>query len=157
VLVAAPAQVTVAGEVRTVDPNGEARLWGRGRPGTGVYPKAITPGTHYCVNPDTGVKFGLSTAWVDWGAAAEACPSGTWVCRLQDLVACNTARPDTDADEQKCDGSYENWAADNHYGWVADVSASPSTPGWSHAFSESGSTLTTGAGCRGYPVWCCWN
>jgi hypothetical protein len=146
------AKLRVAGEVRTVDPGGAARLWGRGRPNVFVYARPITG--NYCVNfAAGGVQFGLSSIAVDWSSAADACPVGTWVCRDSDVAACDTARPDTEADGLRCTGTAVNHNANRHFGWLADQ--------WLHnanygmAFAEDG-TAGGSQSCYTYPVWCCW-
>jgi hypothetical protein len=150
---AAGAKVRVVGEVRTVDPAGEPRLWGRGRKDVGVFPRPITPGTHYCFNVSTNFRFGLSTTSVDWGSAADACPAGTWVCRTSDLVACDTTRPDSGSDASDCDGLGMGLDADEHWGWVED--AAPSNVNSGSFFTESGNPSSART-CWLLPVWCCW-
>jgi hypothetical protein len=150
---AATAKLTVAGEVRTLGPGGEPRLWGRGRKGVGVYPRHITPGIHFCTN-GAGTKFGLSTASVDWGSAADACPAGTWVCTEDEVTPCNTRRPDSIDDGILCDGSPVSYAESAHYGWVEDH-----TPGdlsyQGVGLSEAGDRSLLRP-CWTLPVWCCW-
>lgn len=148
------AKVTVVGEVRTVDAAGEPRLWGQGRPGTDVYPKPLVPGTHYCFNAATSVTYGLSKMIAEWGAAASACPAGTWVCKSSDIVACNTTRPDTSDDYLACDGTgVGGFDEDEHPGWLAE--AGDVIPSFGAVMQEDG-VLTNGAACFLLPVWCCW-
>ena len=154
---ASSAKVKVAGEVRTIEAGGEPRLWGRGRPGTGIYAKPISPGAHYCRNLDTGVFFGLSTAMVDWGSAAEACPAGTWVCGRQDVKACDTARPDEEPDWLSCDGDAGGLTSLLDQGWL-DSAWPNDLLGFDHfglLFLENGS-LGGRYVCDALPVWCCW-
>jgi hypothetical protein len=145
------AKLRVAGEVRTVDSGGAARLWGRGRPNAFVYARPITGA--YCVNfAAGGVQFGLSGIDVEWGSAADACPAGTWVCRRSDVAACDTARPDTGTDGRTCRGDPVDYDANLHFGWLADQ--------WPNAngamgFFEDG-TQSLRAPCDSFPVWCCW-
>ena len=141
-------QLRVEGEVRTVDPGGEPRLWGRGRPGGIVYGAS---GGNACTNGN--IAFGLAASAVGWGSAADACPAGSWVCRQSDLVACNTVRPDENVDGRFCDGLGFGRSSANHLGWVADSSGTDLSGG--RAFSEAGSfdDIRT---CWTLPVWCCW-
>jgi hypothetical protein len=81
------ATMSVRGEVRTIDFQGEPRLWGRGRAGTIVYPRVIT-GSYCSVSvagegggPASLVEYGLSRPIVDWGSAADACPAGVGASR----------------------------------------------------------------------------
>jgi hypothetical protein len=151
-----PAALKVTGEVRTVDaadPGGPSRLWGTGRVAldsvNGKVPFALeVPCEH------GGVKFGLSDAMVDWGSAADACPAGTWVCRISEVEACDTVREDDFTDAWSCDsGNPIDLNANDHRGWVAGLGPA----GFGGYFTESG--LGAGAGtvaCMTYPVWCCW-
>jgi hypothetical protein len=143
------AKLRVVGEVRTVDSGGAARLWGRGRPNATVHPR---PTGEYCNPGAGGVEFGLSSAMVAWGSAADACPAGTWVCRASDLEACDTARPDTSSDEYNCAGTAINSPADEHRGWVAEKALHSADGG---AVSEKG-LVGLALTCWTLPVWCCW-
>jgi hypothetical protein len=146
------AKLRVVGEVRTVDSGGAARLWGRGRPSVFVYARPITG--DYCVNSAAGgVQFGLSSMAVQWGSAADACPAGSWVCRLSDVAACDTARPDTDADGRTCTGAVLNYNANQHFGWLADQWPQNADHGLGQF--EDGTTGVFLA-CYTNPVWCCW-
>jgi hypothetical protein len=152
------AKVKVTGEVRTIDAGGELRLWGRGRQDIGIYPKPISPGTHYCYNPETDVTFGLSTAMVDWGSAADACPAGTWVCGRRDVNACDTARPDEEPDLIECDGTKVDLTLSSDNGWVNEATLTSALN-----FDHVGVLWVGGGGhiayryvCESLPVWCCW-
>jgi hypothetical protein len=148
-----PAALKVVGEVRTVDPSSqEPRLWGRGRPGTKVYGKD-DGSDDFCTNGP--IQFGLSEAAVNWGAAADACPSGTWVCEkgeIEAAPACDTARPDhATTDGLFCNGDDLGFLEDRHQGWLAD-----------HWFTVVGWILWEGTDdflglrtCYSLPVWCC--
>lgn len=147
------ARMTVDGEVRTVDEDGDPRLWGRGRPAVDLYLRPIV--NEPCVNFDAGgVQYGLSNVIVEWGSAADACPAGTWVCEPSEVAACDTSRPDDDdLDALGCDGGWIDFAADDHRGWTARK-ASGSFHGIAVGESTGG-----GVGwptCIHYPVWCCW-
>ena len=101
------AAVTVVGETRAVDNVNRPRLWGKGRAGVVRYGTNGVEGG-LCISGS--VEFGLSNVTVDWGSAADACPAGTWVCSMHDMVSgifldCDTDRPDTDNDAQTCDGT----------------------------------------------------
>jgi hypothetical protein len=149
------AKVNVAGEVRTVDSGGEPRLWGEGRAGADVYPKPLVPGTHYCFNAATGITYGLSTLMTDWGSAASACPTGTWVCKSTEIVGCNTTRPDGTLDYLNCGATGgTDLEEDEHLGWVAE--ASEIAVGFGLAMGEDG-VSSSGATCLMLPTWCCWD
>lgn len=136
----------VDGEVRTVDSGGLPKSWGKGRPGTeDVWGLLFGP----CSNGN--IRFGLSQVAVDWGSAAEACPAGTWVCRRNEVVACNTGRPDSDFDGMSCDGSGNDYPSDAHRGWLSRGTLSLSTA----AFKEDGGDFIIGT-CGTLPTWCCW-
>ncbi len=141
-----PAALMIEGEVRTVDASELPRLWGRGRDGVDVYPSVALDLP--CLNGD--LRYGLSTADVSWGAAADGCPVGTWVCPIDGLLACNTTRPDDSTDGRTCDGTARDFSEAAHVGWVQGLKN-----GQGHTFSESafdGSALS----CELLPVWCCW-
>ena len=148
------AKMTVVGEVRTVDADGEPRLWGRGRASIGIYPKPISPGTHYCHNVDTAVTFGLSTAMVDWGSAADACPAGTWVCGASDINGCDTARPDEEFDALECDGAPVSLASFVDGGWLDSVG--PTGEDSRGLFQYENGSAIRRLTCESWPVWCCW-
>jgi hypothetical protein len=147
-------EVAVVGEVRTVDSEGEPRLWGRGRPFGAVY--GLVGG--YCSHQ--GVSFGLTGTVVTWEEAAEACPAGSWVCRKDDVQgsgSCNTGRPyDVLISEYKeyygCDGTLKDFTS-SQSGWLADAKDSYLFP---LHFVESGGVFDTFSVCTGLPVWCCW-
>ncbi|MCH7667216.1 MAG: hypothetical protein IH936_14960 [Acidobacteria bacterium] len=149
------AALSVEGEVRTVAPGGEPRLWGRGRPGTVVYHHVPPLGIATCQNGE--VKFGLSLLAVPWGSAAEACPAGTWVCQRSDITPCDTDRPDSSADVLSCDGTSVDEPPGEHPGWLADISSVFTI--FALAKRENTDTATTllRRPCNHYPVWCCWN
>ena len=143
------AQVTVEGEVLTVDPAGEPRLWGRGRPNLVV--NGLVGNLGPCVNDD--INYGLTDVMVDWGSAAQACPAGTWVCRRDEIITCDTNRFDSASlDGRDCDGTGLNFPSNNHHGWVADAVAGGFDP---QAKTEGAASPTTKA-CVSLPVWCCW-
>jgi hypothetical protein len=144
------AHLTVEGEVRTIDSTGAPRLWGHGRPGTTVYPQVVSH--EYC--QEGSIQFGLSHSMVEWGAAAEACPAGTWVCAFDEIGECNTERPDSTIDAINCDGSGSDFSADSHLGWVADASDIPFA---GLARVESAGDSISGVVCLTLPVWCCWS
>ena len=135
----------VEGEVRTTDSSGNPRLWGRGRESVGVHE---TVAGFPCVNGD--LRFGLSTVDVSWGSAAHACPAGSWVCKINDLLACNTTRPDDSNDGLNCLGSHLDFPETGHWGWVQNANFNQG-----RAFSED--AINGGRdSCHVLPVWCCW-
>jgi hypothetical protein len=146
--------ITVEGEVLTVDPSGEPRLWGRGRPGTAVYLSTATGTARLCSNGP--VKLGLSAHVVDWGSAADACPAGFWVCTVQERGTddCDTLRGDESVDGFDCAGGYLDWTSGNHLGWTANGSLSGGLSGIAVGekyFPGAFSRQT----CISLPVWCC--
>jgi hypothetical protein len=156
------AHLKVSGEVRTIDPDdptGPSRLWGNGRVEE-IYGMLFDlPGTGEIEIPcyHEGVHYGLSRQVVDWGSAAAACPAGTWVCKADEIAACNTARPDHPFwDHLDCDGSAVSVAEEDHRGWLADEASVPSDLTVGTYRPESG-TVSNAPTCRSYPVWCCWN
>ena len=150
-----PASLTVVGEIRTINENGQPRLWGGGRH------KAVRYGTTgvesgLCRNDSATVEFGLSTIAVHWQGVAEACPAGTWVCTVEDFedefFICDTALPELAYHATSCDGMEIDDLPDNHFGW-SESGWNEQFPMW--RFSESGGWAATGTPCEMYPVWCC--
>ena len=152
----AAAAIKVDGEVRTVTPDGSARLWGRGRT-TEVF-GTIFGGVLNVPCSNGSIQYGLSTTDVAWGAAAEACPAGTWVCRGSDIgpdIACNTTRTDDGIDLVSfCNNSIFDLPEDGHIGWLAET-LSGSSPVYGLAQRETGGPVSW-TKCWFLPVWCCW-
>lgn len=146
-------QMTVEGEIRTVDSAGQPRLWGKGRQGVIRYgTTGVESGL--CLNDSETIEAGLSNAVTSWGSAESACPAGTWVCSLEDLkdnIVCDTDRHDSDSDAISCDGSPVDFDKDNHKGWIDSPAyiQRPAMVYWE--LGTWGSTLS----CINYPVWCC--
>lgn len=138
----------INGQILTVDEQGSPRVWGRAREDNTVY---ITGSGFPCFN-NQGNKFGLSRMAVDWGSAREACPAGTWVCGLFELLSCNTARPDDAIDGLACDGSVLNFDSAQHRGWTIQSSTDHSGIAWREDGGAVGSNV-----CTSLPVWCCWD
>jgi len=140
------AKLEVAGEIRSTSTSGVPRLWSEGRPGAVTFPTtggSCTAGS---------VSFELSRVIVDWGDAAAACPTGSWVCTAAERSTgvCDTIRFDTACDGFFADGSCVDMAANNHAGWVAD------TPSFSNGSQVSEQGVLAMAHTRTYlPVWCC--
>jgi hypothetical protein len=156
------AHLKVSGEVRTIDPDdptGPSRLWGNGRVEQ-IYGTLFNlPGTGDIEIPcyHDGVHYGLSRQVVDWGSAAAACPAGTWVCKADEITACNTVRPDHPFwDHLDCDGGTVSVAEEDHRGWLADEASVPSDLTLGTYRPESGA-VSNAPTCKSYPVWCCWN
>ncbi len=144
------ATLTVEGEVRTVQPSGAPRLWGRGRPGAVRHGKLGSLGEELCANGP--FRFGLSEIMVDWGSAADACPAGTWVCAEWERgsLPCNTLRNDGSRDGNDCSGGDLDWTQDGHKGWLANVEGT--TIGRIAVEAGGLNSLRT---CYHLPVWCC--
>ena len=147
--------MTVAGEVRTVDPDGAPRVWGRGRPNGLIYGRVGA----FCEK--AGVTFGLTSVAVPWASVADACPAGSWVCTLGDVngEACNTGRPDeASGDWIDCDGTLKTFnGADDHEGWIADAPNNAISRLRPAAFNERGFSVQGHLeACASLPVWCCW-
>ena len=138
------------GEVRTTDGAGNPRLWGHGRPGTGLMTHDTVSET--CGNILNG--YALSTQLVTWEGAAQACPAGTWVCSLDDLPlsgSCNVPQ-NLYFDKMDCDGSAPGANVNFLFGWVADsYSATSGSLVLSSNMGRSGIVS-----CNFYRVWCCW-
>lgn len=152
--------LTVDGEVRTVDTEGEPQLWGRGRRGADLWGQGAFDGP---CNDGGSLRLSLSTLSVGWGSAPDACPVGTWVCDQEEALAgaCNTSRTDTTdgSDWRDCTTAKGgNWESTGHFGWVEDR-APFNVPGISPelgtAISEDRNT-TEFFVCSLLPVWCCW-
>jgi hypothetical protein len=156
------AKIRVSGEVRTIDPQdptGPSRLWGNGRVEEIYGTLFDLPGIGEIEIPcyHGGVHYGLSKQIVDWGSAAAACPAGTWVCKADEIAACNTARPDhLFWDYLDCDGSSVSVAEDEHQGWLANEGSAPADLTVGTYRSESGAASNAPT-CRNLPVWCCWD
>jgi hypothetical protein len=152
-----PASLKVAGEVRSVDPGGEPRLWGKGRPGAKLYGRDDDSGTFCTAGP---IQYGLSLGITNWSSAADACPEGTWVCRSSEIAsapACDTGRPDLNQDTYLCNGDPTNWGSTSLPGWLADQSESlGSGLIEGYTLSEDGSS-TSQPLCSTMPVWCCFD
>ena len=154
------AHIRVAGEVRTInpdDPSGPARLWGRGRVDAEVHGEFNIVAPRPCTNGST--RYGLSTVAVDWGSAADACPAGTWVCSVLDIIfdTCNTTRPDNSGDYIDCSGDQVDLTPTSHLGWTADPAAGQEQlEGLAKRENASGVVFRMES-CSTLPVWCCWN
>jgi hypothetical protein len=149
-LAQADATLTVEGEIRTIDSDGDPRLWGRGRPYTNVYTTEESTGED-CQSGD--VVFGLSHHIVDWGSAADACPAGTWVCDLWEIPwGCDTDRPDSNQDYMSCSGASVDVLPDRHVGWVARPHQE--SLHWGNVVFEY-AAYGSWKSCNSLPVWCC--
>lgn len=154
----APTGLTSTREVRTTDENDYPRQWGKGRSGvkrwgtTGVE-------TGLCISTNPGIVFGLSETMTNWGSAADACPAGTWVCRIRDLPnsgTCNTARETGIPgipDWMNCGGTFMTFPAeDQHTGWIDAIMFRHTGAGKpENNFAAFGSNPV----CYNLPVWCC--
>jgi hypothetical protein len=143
------AKLEVAGEVRTLDGNGNNRLWGQGRPGTQRYGSS---GFESGLCTGMGVSFGLSQIISHWDGAAAACPRGTWVCTAAErgTNVCDTNRPDPGSDWFTCAGVGVDTPATSNLGWVADQGGEVQ----GKQVNEQGTGALTGV-CNVLPVWCC--
>ena len=137
--------------------NTAAKLWGKGRPETRLL--AHTDQNGYCTS-GSGIKFALSFHMATWGNSTEVCPSGTWVCRndeLPDSASCPLV-PITSYRFVNCDGSYYPDPASELTlldGWVADADPANDHFGrkrYTHDLTKDSAAVT----CRSYRVWCCW-
>lgn len=141
------------GEVRTTDSLGTPRLWGRGRPGTGLMSH-----TGACPNLLAKKRFALSKHMVTWEGAAEACPINTWVCTSADLPTVGTCSvPSASYDNYRlCDGTLNTEVTDILFGWLADAHVNLSDVGLTVA-SNNLPVRLPGESCQRLRVWCCWN
>jgi hypothetical protein len=127
--------------------------WGEGRPDAALYGR-VSPPFGPCSNGP--YRFGLSGIEVSWGEAAAACPTGTWVCSINQrgVTDCDTARPDDSCDGRLCNGTCIDNASTQHVGWVAN--ASTTSIGDGVAVSEDDALAAAdSATCARRPVWCC--
>ncbi len=149
-------QLTVEGEVRTINPKGDPRLWGQGRPETVRHGFLFSIGgiTLPFLCSRQPVKFGLSSMAVDWGSAAAACPAGTWVCSRKDIgtTACSTDRPSSGGVD--CDGEILSLDPGDTEGWVLEDTQPGGATGLGKARLESGGYVSRRA-CQTLPTWCC--
>ena len=132
-----------------------------------VFPAGTSNGTPLFFIPDNGfieiacfhdgVQYGLSKHAVDWGSAAAVCPAGTWVCRADEIAACDTVRPDNASlDYRNCSGGAVGAGGGEHPGWLADEGTSSVDLTEGRFLTESGSVANAET-CWSFPVWCCWN
>jgi hypothetical protein len=134
-------------------PPGTGPLWGRGRPGA---KRHTLPGDFICTQGP--YNFGLSAIAVEWGAAADACPQGTWVCTAaqRGTQVCNTDRPDSTCDGRNCAGGCLDSPANQHPGWLADQIPEDFFGNLVGACSfEGGGDPLDLIACELLPVWCC--
>jgi hypothetical protein len=155
----ATGKLELPGELRTVDGAGNNRLWGKGRPETGLFTHDVPNG--YCTT-SAGIKHALSSASDTWGNADDACPTGTWVCSLADLPttgACPIAPLNTfsyilcDGTEVPAGGAVLSF----QYGWVSNA-YELSTFGSMGTIRPSDGWIfeVSGQKCLSMKVWCCW-
>lgn len=129
---------TIGGEIKTVDSNGQSRLWGEGRPGVEV--------TYKCTQNNTGI--GVGNIAVQWESVTAGCPVGTWVCTDEERGSANCGTGSGTV--RLCDGSNTGSPTTDHY-WLAD-----------RASADQGKTRRHNGGavdkniCFYMPVWCCW-
>lgn len=125
-------------------------MWGKARPGATRYG---TTGVESGLCTNGGISYGLSYAISSWPAAAEACPSNTWVCTEAErgTGTCDTSRPDSAEDATSWNGVLHNFTASLHRGFVSDVGSTPIT---GKTLVEDGSSASWNT-ANHLPVWCC--
>lgn len=155
----ATGKLELPGELRTVDGAGNNRLWGKGRPETGLFTHDVPNG--YCTT-SAGIKHALSTASDTWGNADESCPAGTWVCSLADLPttgACPIAPLNTfsyilcDGTGQPPGGAEQSF----QYGWVSNAYELNTFGSVGRIRPSNDFNLNAfGQKCLQMRSWCCW-
>ena len=129
------------------------KLWGTGRPGTGLL--AHTNPNGYCTTPQ-GIHYALSKTIVTWQGAAESCPAGTWVCSSSEFPTSGSCNIQTISTKKSisCDGTIaptysHSWLP----GWLAD--AKDYRSGRMNN-SDSFSSVNYNYVCFATRTWCCW-
>jgi hypothetical protein len=122
------------------------RPWGEGRASVRGY----GPGGAESTCRNGNLVFTLSSLAVHWEAAPSACPTGSWVCDTNEIVACDTARPDGNCDIRNCAGGCTDLAPGLHLGWTAASNGADGGLARNEAFGRAGFET-----CRSLPVWCC--
>ncbi|MHB8790836.1 MAG: hypothetical protein ACYDBT_13250 [Desulfobulbaceae bacterium] len=156
----ATGKLELPGELRTVDETGNNRLWGKGRPGTGLMTHTDPDG--YCTT-SAGINLALSEGRDIWGNADDLCPAGTWVCSQNDMLdgSC-PIQPFWGYLWFDCAG--ESFPAtltlySYQYGWVSDEyndegpniqGVVANSIGWTNLAKP---TITK---CYMIRAWCCW-
>ncbi len=156
----ASGNLEVSGEVRTVNEQGKARMWGKGRKNTKLLTHQDPNG--YCTS-STGTKYALSLHVSPWGNAAEVCPGGTWVCSQDDLPSTGTCPiPEiTGYEGLLCDGTRLPATPEvktELVGWLADAEASGFVSNeltFLGRISWGGNSGYANS-CIAIRVWCCW-
>lgn len=123
---------------------------GKGRTNVARYG---TSGAEAGLCTNGGSTFGLSNISVTWGAAPNACPTGTWVCSAAErgVASCDTARPTGGAiDAIDCSGSASGYGAGWLPGWVED--SNDNITGKTVSEAQGAGSMNT---CYSLPVWCC--
>ncbi len=152
----ASGRLETPGEIRTTDAAGQNRLWGAGRPGTGLIQHDTPDG--YCTAPG-GTKFALSIHLATWQEAAQVCPAGTWVCSINDGaksgMSCDIISLNTHG-QRDCDGTQDPYYGTKTAlsGWMADTSSNFDRFGVS-SWSDLNVTAFADT-CIGLHTWCCW-
>jgi len=156
----ATGKLELPGELRTVDGSGNNRLWGKGRPGTGLLTHNVTNG--YCTT-SAGINHALSSRLQTWANAADVCPSETWVCNQVDLPTSGEGgacpiEPLITYPSVACDGTPVTPGEQTSLrGWVSDADAQEF--GVFNGISRTSSSWDTTyywKTCEMYRVWCCW-
>lgn len=90
-------KLEVKGEIKSTDKNGNNRLWGQGRP-------YITMNGSWYISPsDPNIEYATSTIRTDWNSSPSACPSETWVCSEDEVLAVTQNIPSTQVSD--CSGA----------------------------------------------------
>lgn len=153
----ATGKLEVPGEVRTVDGSGATRLWGSGMPNSRLLTHTDPNG--YCTT-DAGVKFALSYHMVSWESAEKACPTGTWVCKVNDLSSESSCPivPVSTYTYFDCDGTKHPLNPSQQTelpGAVADLS--PNHPEYAYYIPTYNFNNALDVRlCAAVHVWCCW-
>ena len=130
------------------------KLWGQGRPGTGLLTHTDPNG--YCTTSQ-GIHYALSQNLVTWQGAAESCPAGTWVCSESEFPPTGSCdiQPLVTYKYITCSGSFSpliNYTA--LYGWLADAKDATSGHMQNSDLFALGNYNNI---CFSTRTWCCWN
>jgi hypothetical protein len=154
-------KLELPGELRTVDGEGNNRLWGKGRPGTGLHTHDVPNG--YCTT-SAGINLALSEGSEIWGNADDLCPAGTWVCSQNDMLdgSCPIV-PLVTVLWYECDGTEPPTGIQIYnylYGWISDE-YNEEGPNIQGLTAKSNGWINwekrTLMKCSMIRAWCCWD
>lgn len=137
---------TIAADKVVVIPLGNStansvnKLWGTGRPG-------VTVGGTWNTSPaNSTIEYNYSTSVATWYDADEVCPSGTWICSINDIAGILNSIPSFA--RMGCDGS---WIIGTTLAWVSESSTEFQNAGIARVESDTADMSK----CLSIKVWCC--